>query len=219
LARRRGAIELISGDFDIGTQAAHTVCMSIGSLTNIAGDYAQSLVSSILANPSSGKTTMNNASSISQPADVNQLSPFAELLSTLQQLQQSNPTQYSQITQQIASNLTTAATTAQSNGNTTAATTLNQLATDFTNASQNNTLPNIQDLAQAAHHGHHGHHCHAGSGGTDSTNPSSGSSTSSTGSDLLSQLISSYQATAGVNQSVDPMAIITSTLASAGIDL
>ncbi len=193
--------------------------MSIGSLTNIASDYAQSLVSSILANPSSGKTTMNNASSISQAADVNQLSPFAELLSTLQQLQQSNPTQYSQITQQIASNLTTAATTAQSNGNTTAATTLNQLATDFTNASQNNTLPNIQDLAQAAHHGHHGHHCHAGSGGTDSTNPSSGSSTSSTGSDLLSQLISSYQATAGVNQSVDPMAIITSTLASAGIDL
>ncbi len=193
--------------------------MSIGSLTNIASDYAQSLASSILANSSSGKTTMNGASSVSQAADVNQLSPFAELQSTLQQLQQSNPTQYSQITQQIASNLTTAATTAQSNGNTTAATTLNQLATDFTNASQNNTLPNIQDLAQAAqHHGHHGHHCHAGSGSTDSTDPASGSSTSSTSSDLLSQLISSYQATAGVNQSVDPMAIITSTLASAGID-
>ncbi len=193
--------------------------MSIGSLTNIASDYAQSLASSILANSSSGKTTMNGASSVSQAADVNQLSPFAELLSTLQQLQQSNPTQYSQITQQIASNLTTAATTAQSNGNTTAATTLNQLATDFTNASQNNTLPNIQDLAQAAqHHGHHGHHCHAGSGSTDSTGPASGSYISSTSSDLLSQLISSYQATAGVNQSVDPMAIITSTLASAGID-
>ncbi len=219
MARRRSAIELISCDFAIGTQAAHTVRMSIGSLTNIASDYAQSLASSILANSSSGKTTMNGASSVSQAADVNQLSPFAELLSTLQQLQQSNPTQYSQITQQIASNLTTAATTAQSNGNTTAATTLNQLATDFTNASQNNTLPNIQDLAQAAqHHGHHGHHCHAGSGSTDSTDLASGSSTSSTSSDLLSQLISSYQATAGVNQSVDPMAIITSTLASAGID-
>jgi hypothetical protein len=37
---------------------------------------------------------------------------------------------------------------------------------------------------------------------------------------LISQLIASYQSNAAsLNQSTDPMAIITSTLASAGIDL
>jgi hypothetical protein len=39
-------------------------------------------------------------------------------------------------------------------------------------------------------------------------------------SDLISQLIASYQSSAAnVSQSTDPMSIITSTLASAGIDL
>jgi hypothetical protein len=188
--------------------------MSIGSLSNIASGYVQSLLSSVLANRSHGHNKSSSASSVSQTTDVNQLSPFAELLSTLQQLQQSSQTQYSQVTQKIAANLTTAATTAQSNGNTTAASVLNQLATDFSNASQNNQLPSIQDLAQAAFHHHH-QHGHAGSGGADATDASSSSSASS---DLLSQLIASYQSTAaGVNQSTDPMAIITDTLASAGV--
>ena len=96
--------------------------MSIGSLSNIASGYVQSLVGNILANQSTGNTTSSSASPVSQTADINQLSPFAEMLSTLQQLQQSNPTQYQQVTQQIATNLTTAANTATANGNTTAAT-------------------------------------------------------------------------------------------------
>ena len=70
-------------------------------------------------------------------------------MSTLQQLQQSDPTKYQQVTQQIATNLQSAAQTAQAEGNTTAANQLNQLATDFTNASQSGQLPNVQDLAQA----------------------------------------------------------------------
>jgi len=187
--------------------------MSIGSLSNIASGCVQSLLSSVLANRSHDHNKSSSASSVSQTTDVNQPSPFAELLSTLQQLQQSSQTQYSQVTQKIAANLTTAATTAQSNGNATAASVLNQLANDFSNASQNNQLPSIQDLAQAAFHHHH--HGHAGSG-ADGTGTSSSSSTSG---DLLSQLIASYQSNAaGVNQSTDPMVIITSTLASAGID-
>ncbi|MGB7762075.1 MAG: hypothetical protein WBL61_19745 [Bryobacteraceae bacterium] len=199
--------------------------MSIGSLSNLASSYLESLVGNVLSNRfTTGKTGSSNASSASRTPDTNQLSPFAELLSTLQQLQQSNPTQYQQVTQQIATNLTTAANTATSNGNPTAAATLTQLATDFTNASQNGQLPNIQDLAaaqQTGHHGHHGHHCHGGSGSTDSAGASSGSSTSgSSSTDLLSQLIASYQSTAaGVNQTTDPMAIIANTLASAGIEL
>jgi hypothetical protein len=201
--------------------------MSIGSLSNIASGYVDSLLSSVLTGKSTGKTTSSasSASQTSQTSDVNQLSPFAETLATLQQLQQSNPTQYQAVTQQIATNLTTAANTATSNGNTTAATALTQLAGDFTSASQNNTLPNIQDLAAAAQaHHHHGHHHHGGSSTTDPTTASSTSSTTSSAtsatSDLMSQLIASYQNTAsGVNQSTDPMSIITSTLASAGIDL
>ncbi len=87
-------------------------------------------------------------------------------MNTLQQLQQSNPTNYQQVTQQIATNLQAAAQTAQSEGNTTAANQLNQLATDFTNASTSGQLPNIQDLAQAMgghHHHHHHHHRTSGS--------------------------------------------------------
>jgi len=126
-------------------------------------------------------------------------------MNTLQQLQQSDPAKYQQLTQQIATNLQAAAQTAQSSGNTTAATQLNQLATDFTNASKSGQLPNIQDLAQAMG-GHHHHHHHA-----DST--SSASSTSST----LDQLLASFQAGAAQNDSLDPMSIILSTLSSSGI--
>jgi len=69
-----------------------------------------------------------------QQSDGSQLSPFAQILSSLQQLQQSNPSQYQQVTRQIATNLQNAAKTAQSEGNTTAANQLNQLANDFTTA-------------------------------------------------------------------------------------
>jgi hypothetical protein len=83
----------------------------------------------------SGTTALNlngiNLSSLGIQSDSTQLSPLAQLLSTLQQLQQSNPIQYQQ---QIATNLQNAAQTAQAEGNTTAANQLNQLATDFTNA-------------------------------------------------------------------------------------
>jgi hypothetical protein len=105
-----------------------------------------------------------NALSTSQ-ADSSQLSPFAQLMSTLQQLQQSNTAEYQQVTQQIATNLQAAAQTATADGNTTAATQLNQLSTDFTNASTSGQLPNAQSLAQALGGGHHHHHFHADSAG------------------------------------------------------
>jgi hypothetical protein len=146
--------------------------------------------------------------------DNSQLSPLAQLLSTLQQLQQTDPVKYQQVTQQIATNLQTAAQTAQSNGNTTAANQLNQLATDFTSASTTGQLPNILDLAQASggHHHHHHSHSHANAGGssTASNNPPS---------DPLSQLRSNGQADEVHNDSLNPMAIIFDTLSSAGITL
>lgn len=133
-------------------------------------------------------------------------------MSTLQQIQQSDPAKYQQVTAQIATNLQNAAQTAQSEGNTTAANQLNQLSTDFTNASKSGQFPNIQDLAQAVggHHGHHHHHAQPASGDAD-TNSSTSTSTNSAG---LNQLLSAFQTN---NEALNPMLIIQNTLSSAGI--
>jgi hypothetical protein len=168
----------------------------------------------------SGQTSQTSSTSVS---DNSQLSPFAQLLTTLQQLQQTNPTEYQQVTQQIATNLQGAAQTATSQGNTTAASQLTQLSTDFSNASQNNQLPNIQDLASAiggGHH-HHGHHAHAASDADSSSSSSSTSTTSSTNSttsdQTLSQLLSAFQNNSTQSDSLNPMSIIMNTLSNAGI--
>src|ERR1700692_4258037 len=124
----------------------------MGSISQLSNSYLQSILSTTLQNNSLATKASGNSvgsiGSIAQP-DINELSPFAQLMSTLQQLQQSDPARYKQVTQQISTNLQTAAQTATTNGNSTAANQLNQLATDFANASQSGQLPNVQDLAQA----------------------------------------------------------------------
>ena len=182
--------------------------MSISPLNNLALGSLQSIFGNALQ--SSGLTKSNQAgstSSVQQP-DNSQLSPFAQLMNTLQQLQQSNPTQYQQVTQQISTNLQTAAQTAQSDGNTSLANQLNQLSTDFSNASQNGQLPNVQDLAKAVggHHHHHGHHA------SSSDSDSSSSSTTS-----LNQFLSALQSNSSSSNSLNPLTIIDNTLTSAGI--
>src|ERR1039458_5147303 len=137
--------------------------MNVNSLSGTNSIYPPTLLNSSLsgAKSTSGSTGGTAGVSLGSTQDTNQFSPFAQLLSTLQQLQQSDPTEYQQVTQQIATNLQNAAKTASADGNTAAATQLNQLATDFTNASQSGQLPNIQDQSQAVsggHHHHHGHH-------------------------------------------------------------
>ena len=201
--------------------------MSIGSLTNLASSYLQSILGT--TPPSSTKTTNNSSkalSSILQGPDNSQLSPFAQLMSTLQQLQQSNPTQYAQVTQQIATNLQSAAQTAQSQGNSTAASQLTQLSKDFTKASQTDQLPNIQDLAQAVggHHGHHHHHGQVsasdadGSSDSPTNSNSSAATTNSTGYQTLDQLLASWETNSIQNDSLNPTNIILNTLSSAGIN-
>jgi len=196
----------------------------------LSSSYLQSVLSTALQG--TGLTTNsagNNlngvgTSSLTLQPDSPQLSPFAQLMSTLQQLQQSNPTKYQQITGQIATNLTQAAQTAQTNGNTTAATQLTQLATDFTNASTSGQLPNIQDLAQAigGHHHHH-HHSHAASAGSgsDSSSSTSASSTSSSSStsQVMDQFLAAFQSSATQNGPLNPMGIILNTLSSSGINI
>lgn len=195
----------------------------MGSINNLTSSYLQSVLNTTLQSTGLTTNTTGNTlnstavSSVAPQPDNGQLSPFAQLMSTLQQLQQSDPAKYQQVTQQIATNLQNAAQTAQSNGNSTAANQLNQLATDFTNASKSGQLPNIQDLAQALgghHRHHHGHHADA-----DSSSSASSTSSSSTSTQTLGQLLSAFQSNGTQNTSLNPMAIIMNTLSTAGISV
>ena len=181
--------------------------MSTSAINNLSSSYLQSILGTAPQNAgvTAGQTNSIGASVLAQQSDKGQLSPFVQIMSTLQELQQSDPGKYPQVTQQIAANLQSAAQTAQSDGNTAAANQLNQLASDFGGASQNGQLPNVQDLAKAlSGHHHHGghHHSHA--------NDSEGNSSSN-------QLLSAFQAGAGQSEALNPMSIIENTLTSAGI--
>jgi len=187
------------------------------------GSYLESVMGTVLnkVTGSGSQSSGVNASSLQTQPDQSQLSPFAQLMSTLQQLQQSNPTEYQQVTQQIATNLQSAAQTATQDGNTAAASQLNQLSTDFTNASTSGQLPNILDLAQAVGGGgghHHHHHMHAASSDSDSSSSSSTSTDSSSSSNPMSSLLAAFQANSGSqNDQFNPMSIIMNTLSTAGI--
>lgn len=158
-------------------------------------------------NQSSNPLTTSGTSSFGNQQDNGQLSPFAQIASSLQQLQQSNPTEYQQVTAAIATNLTAAAQTAQTDGNTNEANTLTTLASDFTSASQNGQLPNLQDLAKATGgaSGHHHHHRHGGGGSSSASTTGSTTSSSTAGT------------TGSQSSSLNPLNIIFQTLSSAGI--
>jgi hypothetical protein len=196
--------------------------MSTSSLNNLSSSYLQSIIGTALQGAGLSTSQTNSTSPLAQQPDNGQLSPFAQLLNTLQQLQQSNPTEYQQVTQQIATNLQTAAQTATTDGNTTAASQLTQLSNDFSQASQNGQLPNVQGLAQAvggAHHHHGGHHhMHASSDSdSDSSSDNSSNSSSSSASTSLSQLLAAFQTNESQSNALNPLNIIESTLSAAGI--
>jgi len=196
--------------------------MSTGSINPLSNSYLQSILGSAMsASTTTGKTSNSlssiGASSAVQP-DNSQLSPFAQLMSMLQQLQQSDPAKYQQVTQQIAANLKTAAQTATSQGNTAAANQLTELSNDFTSASQSGQLPNVQDLAQATG-GHRHHHHHPASSSSDSGSSASTSTSASNGSasQMLNQLLTDLQANSSQSDALNPAGIIFNTLSSAGI--
>ena len=211
--------------FSIGSGVEKRRCKchyhGMGSINNISSSYLQSIIGTALQNTGLTNNSTGNATGLSslpfQP-DNGQLSPFAQMLSTLQQLDQNNPSQYQQVTQQIATNLQTAAQTAQADGNTSAANQLNQLSTDFSSASKSGQLPNVLDLAQAVGGHHHHHHFHISSS-SDSNSSSNGDSSnnSSSASQTLSQFLSGTQANGTLSDSLNPTAIILNTLSNAGI--
>ena len=173
----------------------------MSSISSLAGNLLQTILpSSLFSNNAIAANSSSSSSLLAQSPDSGQVSAFGQLAGALQQLQQSNPAQYKQVTQQIAANLQSAAQTAQSGGNTSLATQLNQLAADFTSASQSGQLPNLQDLAQAIGGTGHGRHHSA-----------------SAGSSGLSQLLATLEASGNPNSSVNAATIIENTLTSAGI--
>jgi hypothetical protein len=189
--------------------------MNVNALPNSEA-YLQSFLSSTLNGSSSttstssttGTTSSSSVSSLTMPTDSQQLSPFAQLMSTLQQLQQQNPTEHQQVTQQIATNLQTAAQTAQSQGNTAAATQLSALSTDFQNASSSGEMPSISpnlrisDLSQALSDHHPDQYFESSSDSYASSSTSSAGSATSDGTQ---------------SDALDAMSTIMSTLSSAGL--
>jgi hypothetical protein len=235
-APRDAAMRIPGGGQAKAKVAAKTADNSFMGSINLSSHLLQSVLTSALqsvgltSNTTPTSTSSLGASSAAGQSDSSQLSPFAQLMNTLQQLQQSNPAKFSQVTQQIATNLQGAAQTATSSGDTGAANQLNQLATDFSNASSSGQLPNVADLAKAMGGGHHHHHTSSSSdssstGDSASTAATSGSSSSSgssnsssnSASQALSELFSTFQSSSAQSASTDPMSIIMSTLSNAGV--
>lgn len=187
-----------------GTRAPFAGMSAIGNISSSLLNQLFTQVSPPSSlNNSSGGIFSSSAAQFVAPSDQGQLSPLGAILSSLQQLQQTNPTKYQQVTQQIATNLQAAAATAQKAGNTAQANQLNQLASDFADAAKTGQLPNILDLAKAVggHH-HQGHHAQAASQtqGTSQDSSQSASVTDPNGAN---------------SQATDPLAVILQTLQKA----
>jgi len=196
--------------------------MSVGLLFGLASNYIESLFTNGGGSSSSAaQATAAGATSAASSQDASTLSPFAQVLSSLQQLAQANPSHYQQVTQQISANLQSAAQTATTNGDSSLAGELTKLSGDFSTASSSGQLPNIQDLAQAigggSHHFHH-HQAEAPAGDATTNSGSAGTTTASSGSvNSLFQALSSSSSNALAISSLSPLNVIDSTLTAAGI--
>jgi hypothetical protein len=117
---------------------------SIGDLSG--GDYLQSALDTALHAANSSLKQSTPVESDGNEVSKAELSPLAQVTSTLGQLQQSNPDKFREVARQLAANLDTDAQTAQSEGETAVASQLSQLASAFITAAQNGELPDLQDL-------------------------------------------------------------------------
>jgi hypothetical protein len=124
--------------------------MNISTVTSLLPNYL-SPSNSTASTPS----IASPASSVLQQADVLGLSPPAQFLNQLQQLQTQSPQQFQAVISQITGQLEQAATTASGNGNTAHANQLTQLANTFQSAASGGPVPTAQQLQQAGLTGHH----------------------------------------------------------------
>ena len=112
--------------------------MNISAVSSLLPSWAQSPTNTTGSAASSGGLSL--AALAAQPAATAQISPVAQFMSMLQQIQQQNPDQ------------------AQSHGNTAGVAQLNQLAADFQNSAKTGQLPPIQDLQATGMGTHNRHH-------------------------------------------------------------
>lgn len=115
--------------------------------------YIPSLLNSLAARSPGGVNLAVNTTNVSAAIsygsqDSAQLSPLAQFVVQLQNIQESHPTEYPSVLSQIADNLKTAADTATQSGDPYTASDYNTLVKDFTDAAKSGGLPNIQDLVQ-----------------------------------------------------------------------
>jgi hypothetical protein len=142
--------------------------MNVNSVTSLFPSYFQPSNSTANRTQNAGST-----SSVQPQADVSGLSPAAQFLTQLQQLQTQSPQQFQAIISTITGQLQQAASTASSNGNSAQANQLTQLAKSFQGAPSGGALPTAQQLQQAGmigHHHHGGGHHGGGSGGSKAVN-------------------------------------------------
>lgn len=161
--------------------------MSFNAISGLgdSGSYWPSFASTGIQGSSAiSSSSLSISISISETSqDSSQLSPFAQVVSTLQQLQQSDPAEYAKLTEQIAKNLQSAAQSAQQSGDSTSASQLSQLANDFTQASSTGQLPNLKDLAQALDD----------SSASDSSNPVAATTSNSNTASSMDALVNSMK--------------------------
>ena len=122
-------------------------------ISGLSNGYLPSLLSSLAAQSAGSVNLAISTTSVSatisfRSQDSAQLSPLAQFVAQLQNIQESNPTEYPSVLSQIASNMKTAADTATQSGDSYAASEYNTLVKDFTEAAKSGDLPNIQDLVQ-----------------------------------------------------------------------
>lgn len=118
--------------------------MGIGPLAGIAGHYLESL----FAGPLTGSSKATPAPGITAggSAAADQSSPFTQVLDSVQEMAQSG---YQNVTQQISGKLHSVAQSTAANGNTGLSEELTKLSGEFSNASVNWQLPNLNTLAQS----------------------------------------------------------------------
>ena len=176
-------------------------------------------VSNIFSSSSAGALTNSLVAALSPPtaasvsgqsgAASTSFSQTSQLVSQLQQLATSNPTEFKQVTSAISSQLSQAAQ--QTSGN--ASTFLTNLANQFQTASQSGSTASITLGKQSG--GHHGHGHGGGGGGSTAALLAAASQTTSSTTSASAVASSTYS-----SQSQNPLSaldsIIENALSSAG---
>ncbi len=125
----------------------------MSTIASLSTGYLPSLLNSLAAKSTRPVNLAINTTSVSATIsygsqDSAQLSPLAQFIAQLQNLQESNPTEYKSFLSQIASNLKVAAVSATKSGDSYAASEYDSLVNGFTSAAKSGSLPDIQDLVQ-----------------------------------------------------------------------